>query len=222
MAESLPIRFAVFDVDHTITRSSTGRRLLQCGKKAGMFTTRDLLKVPVYYFRYRKGSIKVDVIAQGLEALSGRSEDSLRSLAESCYQSRVRTDIFPEARRRITEHREAGHTVIIASSSLGIIIDPLATELQIEHVVCTRLEFADGKATGRLQDEPCFGAGKLNAARSLVETLGGTLEEAAFYSDSHHDIPLLAACGEPVVVNPDKKLTAEARSRGWDVVEFKL
>lgn len=220
MAETTPLRFAIFDVDHTITRSSTGRRLVQCGKKAGLFTFRDLLRVPYYYIKYRKGSLKVDVLARSLAALEGRRQESLRELAHNCYRSRVREDIFPQARRRIEEHRAAGHTVVIASSSLWIIIEPLAEELGIEHVVCTRLEFRDGVATGRLEAPPCFGEGKLEATRALLTSLGGTVEEAAFYSDSHHDVPLLSACGRPIVVNPDKRLEAQARAHGWETLEF--
>lgn len=215
------IRFAIFDVDHTITRSSTGRRLVQCGKKAGLLRFRDLLKVPIYYLKYRRGSLKVDIIAQSLATLEGASHADLHRLAHECYSRRVRSDLMPAALERIAAHRSAGHVLMIASSSLWIILEPLAEELEIEHVVCTRLAFSEGYAEGRLIGPPCFGPDKLAAARNLVESLGGTLEEAAFYSDSHHDVPLLEACGHPVAVNPDKRLAQRARSSGWEIATFR-
>jgi len=39
-----------------------------------------------------------------------------------------------------------------------------------------------------------------------------------FYSDSANDLPLLERVTHPVAVDPDPKLEAHARSRGWAVL----
>ena len=41
------------------------------------------------------------------------------------------------------------------------------------------------------------------------------LLEAAFYSDSINDLPLLSLVAEPVAVDPDTRLAAEVAARGW-------
>jgi phosphoserine phosphatase len=43
---------------------------------------------------------------------------------------------------------------------------------------------------------------------------------AIAYSDSASDIPLLAACGQAVAVNPDRRLRAHAVAAGWPIVRF--
>ena len=44
---------------------------------------------------------------------------------------------------------------------------------------------------------------------------------SGFYSDSHNDLPLLELVTHPVTVDPDEKLAAEARRRGWPVISLR-
>jgi fatty acyl-CoA reductase len=44
---------------------------------------------------------------------------------------------------------------------------------------------------------------------------GLKLEESIAYADSTSDLPLLEAVGFPVAVNPETRLAAIARKRGW-------
>jgi phosphoserine phosphatase len=67
-------------------------------------------------------------------------------------------------------------------------------------------------------DGPAFGAEKLSRARALIERLGLSGADCAFYSDSVHDLPLLEAVARPVAVNPDHRLKRIARRRGWEII----
>jgi len=48
-----------------------------------------------------------------------------------------------------------------------------------------------------------------------AESEGRKLEESMAYADSASDLPMLEAVGFPVAVNPEAKLAAIARRRGW-------
>jgi phosphoserine phosphatase len=74
--------------------------------------------------------------------------------------------------------------------------------------------------TGTFERPLCYGAGKLERARALVHSLGSTLEQAVFYTDSITDLPLLEAVGQPVAVNPDPRLRRVARRRGWPIEDW--
>lgn len=213
-------RLAIFDVDHTITRVSTGRRLVECGRRAGLFSFRNLIVMPYYYVRYRMGTIDINELVRQFAKLEGHSEADLIELAQSCYETRVRNDIMPEARDLVHRHQQTGDTVVFATSSLDIIVDPLARELDVTHIACTRIEFQDGMATGRLVGAPCFGEEKLTRLQSMALELSADLGEAIFYSDSVLDLPLLEQVGTPVVVNPDSRLRTVASERGWRRLKF--
>jgi hypothetical protein len=49
---------------------------------------------------------------------------------------------------------------------------------------------------------------------------GLRLEESVAYADSASDLPMLEAAGYPVAVNPEAKLAAIARRRGWHTEDW--
>ena len=197
---------------------STGRRLVQAGWRAGLFSVWNLALLPYLYLHYRAGTIKVDRVAGKIEGLANRTRAELNAIAERCFSERVRGDIMLGALELIRKHRDAGDEIVLATSSLSIIVQPLARELGIRHVVCSELEFIDDIATGRFVRPPCIGQQKLECMEQFVAELGCGLEDVTFYSDSRLDLPLMNAVGTPVAVNPDRGLKAAARRAGWAVL----
>jgi len=175
--------------------------------------------LPFVYLSYRTGTINVDRMIGKLNILANRPREELRGVAARCFDRYVRGDIMPGAVELIRRHQNAADTVVLATSSLGLIVRPLAEELGIEHVLCTELEFRDGIATGRFARPPCLAEEKLRCVSEFVGLHGGTLQEVFFYSDSRLDMPLLESVGHPVAVNPDRGLKREARTRGWQIVK---
>ena len=214
-------RLAVFDVDHTITRHSTGRRLIECGRKSGLFGPGSLVGLPYHYVRYRSGTINAERAVAVLARLNGRTRADLEAIAVGCYERRIRGDIMKDARESVEAHVRAGDIVAFATSSLGLIVKPLATSLGVTYILATELEYNDDVATGRLATAPCYGEEKRDRVVSLAAALRIDLAQASFYSDSHHDLPLLRSVGTPVAVNPDARLRKEAASRGWEVLRFR-
>jgi putative phosphoserine phosphatase/1-acylglycerol-3-phosphate O-acyltransferase len=141
-------------------------------------------------------------------------------VGERVFNQRLVTDIYPESRALVEAHQRMGHTVAIISSATHFQIDALARELGIENVLCTELEFVDGKFTGRVVRPACFREGKAKAGRDLAEEFDLDLGESYFYTDSSDDIPLLDIVGNPRLVNPDSELSQLASRNGWPVFRF--
>jgi len=74
-----------------------------------------------------------------------------------------------------------------------------------------------GRFTGGIIEPLCYGAGKVERTTKVAEREGFKLEEAAFYSDSITDLPLLQLVERPVVINPDPRLRRVALQRGWPI-----
>src|SRR5262249_23772389 len=94
-------------------------------------------------------------------------------------------------------------------------IDPLAQDLGIEHVLCTRLQVCDGRFTGEIEEPACYGQGKVEAARRLAAARNLDLGESFFYTDSDEDLALLEQVGNPRPTNPNRRLATIAARRGW-------
>jgi fatty acyl-CoA reductase len=74
---------------------------------------------------------------------------------------------------------------------------------------------ADGTWTGELDDAPPTGEARALLMQEYAEAEGLRLEESVAYADSASDLPMLEAVGFPVAVNPETRLSAIARKRGW-------
>ncbi len=157
-------------------------------------------------------------VARGLR---GREEKELEETGERLFEEELATLIYPEARELTRAHREQGHTLAIVSSATRYQVEPVARELEIEHVLCSKLEVEDGRFTGRVVHPTCFRAGKAVAARTLADRVGLDLSRSFFYTDSVLDLPLLREVGHPWAVNPDGRLENIARNSGWPSVRFR-
>jgi phosphoserine phosphatase len=68
---------------------------------------------------------------------------------------------------------------------------------------------------------PSYKHGKVERLKSWLEQSNESLDNSAFYSDSHNDIPLLNLVSRPVAVNPDYQLMKVAKENGWDILDWR-
>lgn len=214
-------KFAFFDVDHTLTRYSTGRRFACMGARAGLFPIHALLRMPLYHTLYRLGALPIQKIDREIPFLKGKKKQELEILAKKTFDHWIKQDLFPEAHRLIQSLHTQGTQVVLATSSLDMLIEPLARFLGIEEFISSSLEFVDNQSTGILTGSPVFGEEKRRLVVEFLKQKGCSPEESAFYSDSINDLPLLETVNYPVAVNPDIKLKRLSRKRMWPILYFK-
>ena len=71
--------------------------------------------------------------------------------------------------------------------------------------------------SGELEEAPPTGEARALIMAEYAEANGLELSESVVYADSTSDLAMLEAAGYPVAVNPETKLAAIARKRGWHV-----
>src|SRR5690606_8334486 len=121
--------------------------------------------------------------------------------------------------RRVREHRRLGHRTLLVTGALDFAIGPLRP--LFDDVVCARLDTRpDGTYRGELTDVPPTGEARATLLAEYAEANGFDLAEGVAYADSTSDLPMLEAVGFPVAVNPETRLAALARKRGWLVEHF--
>ena len=207
-----------FDVDHTITRRSSGARFVSLAVRRGIVPRRVLLVMPLYSVTYRLGMFRLKDYKAGFPYLRGISRATMEEIARESFERLLRGDIYKDAASLIEEKRRNGRTLAIASSSLDLILKPLADFLGIKTVIATRLEFAGETCTGRVDGIPMFRREKKKRVLEYIAALGEDPRECSFYTDSIFDAPLLEAVGHPFAVNPDIRLRKLARRNGWPVM----
>ncbi|MCZ7535110.1 MAG: HAD-IB family hydrolase [Acidimicrobiia bacterium] len=122
--------------------------------------------------------------------------------------------------RRILDHeRDAVATYLVSASPVEI-VGPVARALGMSGgaLATTAAVDGDGIYTGELVGPFCYGAGKVTAIEAEAARVGIDLGRSWAYSDSASDLPMLGAVGNPVAVNPDKKLRDVARESEWEIL----
>jgi phosphoserine phosphatase len=115
----------------------------------------------------------------------------------------------------VRQHRALGHRTVLITGALDIVVERNLRPL-FDEIICARMsKTSDGRWTGELTDAPPTGEARAMLMHEYAEAEGLRLEEAIAYADSASDLPMLEAVGFPVAVNPETRLSAIARKRGW-------
>jgi phosphoserine phosphatase len=118
----------------------------------------------------------------------------------------------------VREHRRLGHRTVLLTGALDVIVDPLRP--LFDDVLCAALAQSRGRFRGELLTSPPTGEARALLMADYAVDHGLDLGESVAYADSASDLPMLEAVGHPVAVNPEAKLAAIARKRGWHVEQW--
>ncbi len=151
---------------------------------------------------------------------AGMSEDRLIVLAEELFEDVIQPSIYPRAKDLIAESRRAGVRQVLISGALDFTLRPLARYLEVDDLICNRLEFAGGYATGKVGKPFVGGATKPVLMRDYAREHDIDLASSWAYSDSYSDFPMLAVVGRPTACNPDWRLSRVARSYDWPILHL--
>lgn len=212
---------AFFDMDKTLIAENSGSLYMRRRYERGEINGMELLRGIGAYVQYKLGVLDLlNWTRKMMVQFEGRSEADLERETAEWFEELVAPAVYPEAERLVIAHREAGDIVAIVSGATRFVVEPLARQLGIEHMLYTRLEVEDGRFTGRIVEPICFEEGKIFWIRKFIEEHEIDLAKSYFYTDSVTDTPLLDLVGHPVVVNPDPMLYLRALRRRWPVRFF--
>ncbi|WP_022883030.1 HAD family hydrolase [Gryllotalpicola ginsengisoli] len=119
--------------------------------------------------------------------------------------------------QRLREHRAAGARIVLVSGSFEAPLQPLADELAVDELFCTRLEIADGAYTGRIA-AAMIGEDKRTAIGRYSAAHRPPVTRSWGYGDHPSDLPLLDGVTDPVVVGSDATMLEIAAERSWPVL----
>lgn len=205
---------AIFDIDQTLIQGHSER----------------------LFFRYliRQGALPVPRALQFLGQLAfshrarfrdksylrGLAVTEVVGLARQCYQEEISRRLSRAGLNCVLEHQTQGHTIILLTGSLSLLLLPLKEELGADLLIATELRQDNGRFTGEIAGLHPRGENKLVLLRELARTRGLELSQSYAYGDHIQDLFLLHEIGHPVAVNPSWRLKRQARRRRWPIRYF--
>jgi alcohol-forming fatty acyl-CoA reductase len=140
--------------------------------------------------------------------------DQIETDAREMLSQLIMTKSFPAGLRRVREHRALGHRTILITGALDFAVAGLAP-LFDEIVAAKMLVRPDGTLSGEMHSVPPTGEARAQILSDYCAAEGLDISNSVAYADSSSDLPLFEAVGFPVAVNPETRLAAIARKRGW-------
>ena len=131
----------------------------------------------------------------------------------------ILTKSFPAGLRRVREHQALGHRTVLITGALDFAVAGLRP--LFDEIICAEMSVRpDGTYSGEMTSVPPTGEARAQILADYADAEGLRLAESVAYADSSSDLPMLEAVGFPVAVNPETRLAAIARKRGWLVEQW--
>ena len=215
---------AFFDVDKTLIPGSSSMTLIGAFRREGLVDRRMLMRLVRANVVYKLHGTDDARLARWTEAstrlIAGWPRETVRRVVAEGLETKLLPIVYREALDLIATHRDRGDRVFAVSATMEDVIRPLAESLGLETIASEVVTGADGRYTGEIS-VACWGREKIERIGAIAARVGLDLAASSAYSDSISDLPMLAAVGHPVAVNPDRPLAEEAARRGWPIMAFR-
>ncbi len=213
---------AFFDLDGTLVAGFTAVILTRERFRSRDMGIGELITMIAAGLNHQLGSLEFEeLITKASQALRGRALSDLHEIGERLFVQKIEKRIYPEMRELVHAHMERGHTVVLSSSALTLQVEPVARFLGIENTLTNRFEVdEDDVLTGEVVRPILWGPGKANAVQKFAADNDIDLKKSYFYADGDEDVALMYLVGNPRPTNPEGKMAAVARRRGWPILEF--
>lgn len=213
---------AFFDFDKTLLTVESARPGIRYMYERGLISMGFILRVLTVNFFYQRHLIPEERMSRLLLTLyRGRRLRDFEESALSFYREEIKPLLAPGILKRVREHQERGHVLVLISASVRYYLQHVASDLGFDHLICTDLEIDErGLLTGRAQGAICLDEQKRRQAEELAGQVGIDLEASYAYGNHQSDLPLLERVGNPAVVEPTLPLKKIAAKRSWPILGF--
>lgn len=212
---------AFFDLDKTLCSVPTEQLLSKYLFKHGLIKKSHLFSVIwgfiLYNFHliddyttFRKNMVR--------SIMKGMSVKDFRKTLNHVYDQEFRHLFLPEVLERISMHKANNHRIVIVSTALNEIVQVFADNIHADYHYSTELVIEDSLYTGDVIGNVYYGKYKQQAVQDYCSLHNIDPTHCYAYGDYFEDRLMMEAVGNPVAINPDKKLLEHAKKRNWKII----
>jgi HAD superfamily hydrolase (TIGR01490 family) len=217
-----PRKFAAFDVDGTIFRSSLLIELVEALIEAKIFPpeARDHYHLPFHRWLDREDSYEkyigavVETFTKNIKGVY--YGDFAEVIKKMVAEKKNRTYIY--TRELVRNLKKRGYFLLAVSGSPKGVLDTFCQELGFDKVYGRFYELGPGdRFTGLMVDEHLI-ANKANIIHRAMEKENLTKEGSIAVGDTSDDISMLETVEKPICFNPNEKLYRYAKLNKWPII----
>ncbi len=220
------MKLAIYDFDSTYINTQTLTILYKLWQKKHLNDRlyryywhrilRRYLYQKLHLFGWTKTKFKAYAMKITGELFKAIDKTSLFAFLEEFYQE-LQPYISKTMKEQLQEDNDKGYHTVLLSGNFDIILEPFLKE-GFKQVIGSDF-YVDGKFIPLENIEIIIGPKKKQVIEQRFPT--ADYQQSRAYADSDHDLPLLELVGYPVAVNPDKRLLAIAKAKGFEIIDTK-
>ena len=214
----------IFDLDNTILNGDSDYAMINYLVHIQALDERAGKQNQIFIEDYQRGELDFDAYTTfALSAYVGMTRSEINEYMLPFVAKVIEPMINTLALRIIHDHGDRGDTILLASATNELIVQPIAKRLDIQNVIGTQVKFINDKCTGEYIPPSALGEGKLKLVQQWMQRNNfDDFSGVTFYSDSINDLPLLEAVDFPKAVNPDAMLEKISLERGWEIIDLPI
>jgi len=214
----------IFDLDNTILNGDSDYAMINYLVHTQALDERAGKQNQIFIEDYQRRELDFDAYTTfALSAYVGMTRSEINEYMLPFVAKVIEPMINTLALKIIHDHGDRGDTILLASATNELIVQPIATRLDIQNVIGTQVKFINDKCTGEYIPPSALGEGKLKLVQQWMQRNNfDDFSGVTFYSDSINDLPLLEAVDFPKAVNPDAMLEKISLERGWEIIDLPI
>lgn len=217
MQKKNPI-LSAFDLDHTLIKANCSFLFGQILYKHGQLSLKQLPKLLANYYAHKLHLISLEQLhLQSFQSLFFQKKygDIINFIPHllELIPNFLNTSAFSELQKAIEDE----HFVVLLSSSPDFIVAPVAQYLKITNWQATRYLVDKDEFFFKIENI-MDGNKKAEHLKKIRLERNFTYENTYAFSDSFIDLPFLKQAGNPVAVNPDKRLKKICLQNHWKII----
>jgi len=214
---------AIFDLDNTLIAGDSDHawgEFLVAKKAVDVESYRR--QNDRFFQDYQSGKLDMTAYLEfAMQPLAEIKPENLAKLQHEFMREIIKPMMLPRAQALLAEHRRKKDFLMVITSTNRFVVEPICEQLEIDDLIATEPEIINGRYTGEITGTPSFREGKVERLQQWLAGRSLNMQGSFFYSDSINDLPLLLEVDNPVAVDPDEALRAEAKSRNWPIISLR-
>ena len=208
-----------FDLDHTLCKVNTSFRFGFYLMRLKLFP---LILVPYFiliYFSCKAGILGLARLHAGAcrHLFFQKSLKDIQGHVDNFLDLELQSMLSPEIFKRFERAKFDDHYTVLLSNSPDFIVESIAKRLQFNAWEGTKYSLDSNKKVSGIS-HILDGEDKAHYVKQIAKNLKISTQKMFAYSDSYLDLPFLESVGNPIAVNPDKKLEKIASLRNWTIL----
>ncbi|NGX26235.1 MAG: putative hydrolase [Chlamydiae bacterium] len=210
---------SAFDLDRTLIQGNSSARFCRYLYRQGVLPFSTVVQSILYSLRHRfLGMTLADLHHNAFnKLLRGKPLEMLEKYVDKFVPEYMEKALYMPAVLRLRRAQQQGHYTMILSNSPSFLVKRFAKILGVNAYHATEYAIDENHCFQKIK-KILDGKDKAKIIRNMAKKMGIFFEKITTHSDSKDDLEFLKEAGNPIAVNPDKKLRAISVKNEWRII----